>query len=186
MCLTIELYCAPGMTGIARSLFHAFFWPRVRYNRAIKRFASTVPPGSRVLEFGSGKEVNGRYTYSAARYFPHCDFFMTDIVPDFGHPVVDITAPGFDSEFDVAIASSVLEHVYDFDAAVVGLLKVLRPGGVARIRVPFIFPLHDEPYDYWRFTEHALRKMLSSFSSVSIEAEGARRAPFGYTARAVK
>lgn len=174
------------MSPLARSLWHALLWPRVRHNRAMRRFASTVPAGSRVIEFGSGKAVKGKFTYSAAEFFPHCDFLRSDVVPEYGHTVVDITSPRFENEFDVALASSVLEHVYDFQAAVAGLHQVLRPGGVARIRVPFLFPLHDEPGDYWRFTEHALRRMLADFSSVSVEADGARRAPFGYVARAIK
>ena len=174
------------MAGIARTLYHVMFWPRVRHNRAIRKFAATVPPGSRVLEFGSGRATKGEYNYSAAEYFIHCDFVQSDVAPEFGHRVVDITAPGFEDEFDVAIVSSVLEHVYDFDAAVTGLGQVLKPGGIARIKVPFLFPLHDEPGDYWRFTEHALRRILAGFSSVDIQADGPRKAPFGYVVIAVK
>jgi hypothetical protein len=37
---------------------------------------------------------------------------------------------------------------------------VLRPGGVLLLTVPFLARLHEEPHDYFRYTEHALRATL--------------------------
>lgn len=169
-----------------RALYHLFFWPRVRHDRAMKTFASKIPSGARVLEVGSGKPVGGRYPYSAARYFEHCDFLLSDVEPRFGHRVLDISDPPLDESFDVVIASSVLEHVYEYEAAIAGIRSLLREGGLARIRVPFLFPLHDEPNDYWRFTQHALLRMFDDFRIVKIKHEGFRRAPLGYVALVTK
>jgi SAM-dependent methyltransferase len=171
---------------LARFIYHMLLWPRFRHNRAMRKFAKTVPEGSRVLEFGSGKQVRGGYPFSAAKYFSHCDFVQSDVVSHFGHQIIDITDPGVVEVFDVVLASSVLEHVYDFQAAIDGIWRALRPGGIARIRVPFLFPLHDEPLDFWRFTEHSLARMLGRFRDVSLRSDGLRRVPFGYVAIATK
>lgn len=37
-----------------------------------------------------------------------------------------------------------------------------------------MYPLHDEPHDYRRFTEHALRRLLKAFKEVRIEHKGPR------------
>lgn len=50
----------------------------------------------------------------------------------------------------------------------------------------FFYPLHDEPHDYWRFTEHALRMLLADFSEVRIDCSGPRKAPVFYFATAIK
>lgn len=171
---------------IGRIGAHLLFQPRLRQNRAVRRFASGVPTGSRLLEFGSGKPVGGRYPYSASRFFPHCEVTMSDVNPKFGHAVVDITNPPFEAEFDCALAASVLEHVTDPEAAVAGVHRVLRPGGVAGIAFPFFYPLHDEPHDYWRFTEHTLRMLLADFSEVRIDCSGPRKAPVFYFATVIK
>src|SRR5690606_14411887 len=178
------------MSGLANQIgrigTHLLFQPRLRQNRAVRRFASEVPTGSRVLEFGSGKPVGRRYAYSAARFFPHCNVTTSDIMAEYGHAVVDITNPPFEAEFDCALAASVIEHVSDPQAAVAGIHRVLRPGGIAGIAVPFFYPLHDEPHDYWRFTEHALRMRLADCSEVRIDCWGPRKGRVCYCATAIK
>jgi ubiquinone/menaquinone biosynthesis C-methylase UbiE len=42
------------------------------------------------------------------------------------------------------------------------MYRVLRPDGVALITESLFDPLHDEPYDFWRFTEHSMRKLAES------------------------
>ena len=79
-----------------------------------------------------------------------------------------------------------LEHVYNFEAAVDRIHRALKPGGRAVIVVPVFYPYHDEPYDYWRFTEHALRRLLAAFSSLDLRWRGLRQAPFAYFALATK
>ncbi len=63
---------------------------------------------------------------------------------------VDLSAPGVDvhcditsldfadNEFDVVVCSHVLEHVRDDRRAMAELHRVLRPGGVAYIQVPYV------------------------------------------------
>jgi SAM-dependent methyltransferase len=60
--------------------------------------------------------------------------------------------------FDLILCTEVLEHVLDWPAAWNNLGRLLAPGGRLIITCPFIYPLHEEPYDFWRPTPHALRR----------------------------
>jgi SAM-dependent methyltransferase len=143
--------------------------------------------GKTVLEIGSGKAVDGKYSYSTEHLFVGCkEFIKTDINPNFGHMVLDITKMKQKNSYDIILCLNVLEHVYDFQLAVNNMEKALKKDGILVIAVPFTFPLHDEPIDFWRFTEHSLRKILSNFQNVDITPYRSRRWPTAYFVTAVK
>jgi SAM-dependent methyltransferase len=170
----------PLLNAVARRGFQVLFRSRRALRREVAAFAAPLR-GARVLELGSGKPVKGRYSYSCADLVPASnEVVMSDLDPSFGHLVVDVTGMDFDQEFDAIICSNVLEHVYDGANAVERLRRALKPGGQLFVSVPFMFPLHDEPHDYWRYTEHALRRLLGGFSEVRIRHRGLRRAPLAY------
>jgi 2-polyprenyl-3-methyl-5-hydroxy-6-metoxy-1,4-benzoquinol methylase len=60
--------------------------------------------------------------------------------------------------FDLLVLTEVLEHVPDWAMAFQNLAALLKPDGHCIVTTPFIYMLHEEPHDYWRATEHALRK----------------------------
>jgi hypothetical protein len=33
---------------------------------------------------------------------------------------------------------------------------------------PFLFPLHDVPYDFFRYTEYSLKRLLHGYSTVHV------------------
>lgn len=59
--------------------------------------------------------------------------------------------------FDLVLCTEVLEHVLDWPRAWENLSRLLAPGGRLVITCPHVYPLHEEPYDFWRPTLHALR-----------------------------
>ncbi|MBX3406816.1 MAG: class I SAM-dependent methyltransferase [Phycisphaeraceae bacterium] len=59
--------------------------------------------------------------------------------------------------FDLVLCTEVLEHVLDWSRAWTNLSRLLAPGGRLIITCPHVYPLHEEPYDFWRPTMHALR-----------------------------
>jgi SAM-dependent methyltransferase len=143
--------------------------------------------GARVLEIGSGRRDLGEDAYTLRGAFPDAgEFVQSDSNPDFGHMVLDITTMTLDQEFDVVLCMNVLEHVYDIERAVENLRKALRPGGRLVVATPFLYPYHDEPIDFWRFTEHSMRTLLRDFSTVEVRHKGMRRFPLGLLAVATR
>jgi SAM-dependent methyltransferase len=59
--------------------------------------------------------------------------------------------------FDLLILTEVLEHVPDWESAFSNISRLLKVGGHCVITSPFFYMLHEEPYDFWRPTDHAIR-----------------------------
>jgi SAM-dependent methyltransferase len=74
---------------------------------------------------------------------------------------IDRMAPVPDATYDTVLCSEVLEHVPDPFAGLREIRRVLKPGGVLLLSVPFLARLHEEPHDYFRYTEHGLRQTLA-------------------------
>jgi len=70
-----------------------------------------------------------------------------------------VRLPFDDGSFHTVLSLQVLEHTPEPDALVAEMGRVLRDDGVLVMAVPFSFRLHEEPYDYYRFTPHMLREL---------------------------
>ncbi|MEA2273499.1 MAG: hypothetical protein QOI98_2207 [Solirubrobacteraceae bacterium] len=87
-----------------------------------------------------------------------------------------------DAAFDCFICTQTLSYTLDVDAALANAARVLKPGGVLLATVPGISQQYAagvkerEFPDLWRFTSHALRRVLERhFESVTLEAHGTVR-----------
>ncbi len=168
------------MKYLYRKFAHLIFRTRSYGNNAIKTFAKGVE-NKKILEIGSGEKVKGKYPYSTKQFFDSSnDFIQSDINSTFGHSVIDVTEMKYQKEFDIIICMNVLEHVFDFQKAISNIYNALKETGTAIIYVPAVYPLHNEPDDYWRFTEHSLKKLMAGFRKVTIANSGIRQFPFAY------
>ena len=78
------------------------------------------------------------------------------------------TLPFIDNCFDVISLMEVLEHIHNPQKALNEIYRVLKPEGLLIFSVPFIFPLHDRPDDYFRFTKYGLTHLLSKYYQVEV------------------
>lgn len=83
----------------------------------------------------------------------------------------------FEAEtFDFVIATEFLEHYFDTSSILKEIQRVLKPGGTFFFTVPNVWPLHEVPYDYHRFTPYALSEhfKIANFSKSDIKFLGGR------------
>ena len=59
--------------------------------------------------------------------------------------------------YDLILCSEVLEHMAEWDNVFANFYQLLAPSGHIILTCPHFFPLHDEPYDFWRPTHYAIR-----------------------------
>jgi SAM-dependent methyltransferase len=83
------------------------------------------------------------------------------------NPLLDQTAdlceelPFAPASFDTVLMTDVLEHLPEPLPVIHHVAAVLRTGGKLILGVPFFYWLHEEPHDYYRYTEHALRRFCA-------------------------
>ncbi len=85
-----------------------------------------------------------------------------------------VTIPLEDNSIDCAIATEVFEHCPDINQTLTEIFRVLKPNGMLFFTVPFLWPLHDVPYDEYRYTPYSLKRHLekANFRKIEIEAMG--------------
>lgn len=73
-----------------------------------------------------------------------------------------VTIPLDDASIDSVLSTQTLEHVPNPEVVVSEWARVLRPGGHLLVSVPFMWPEHEMPYDFQRYTTNGLRNILQS------------------------
>ena len=95
--------------------------------------------------------------------------------PDY---LLDISDPKLtdviSERFDQIICMEVLEHVPNYELALSNIYKLLNENGVFVASTPWIIPLHDQPYDFHRFTWFEVKRILqkNNFVEILIECRG--------------
>ena len=125
-----------------------------------------------MLSVGSGGEVEKEIRLNLAPR--HVSLVTSDIDPGRNPAVVDdLSRSAFaENSFDYVFVIEVFEHIQDPFKASQELMRILRPGGCALITTPFIFMIHDAPYDFYRFTEYGLRRLLMNYADVEVHSRG--------------
>ena len=80
--------------------------------------------------------------------------------------------PFKDSSFSSVLCTELLEHILRPGKVVSEIHRILRPGGILIVTVPFLYPLHRDPRDFHRFTEDGLRALLHDFWILKVLPQG--------------
>jgi SAM-dependent methyltransferase len=81
-----------------------------------------------------------------------------------------LSLPFAGKAFDTVVSFQVLEHVPDPQTAVNESYRVLKRGGKILLTTNFMWGIHEEPHDYFRFTRYALTLLFdkAGFEQVSV------------------
>jgi SAM-dependent methyltransferase len=89
-----------------------------------------------------------------------------DHVPSERNPqAVDVIAGAYeiplpDRHADTLLLTSVLEHLEEPERGLAEAFRLLRPGGHVILTAPFIWPIHEAPRDFFRYSPYGLRHLL--------------------------
>lgn len=149
-------------------------WQANRHQRQSLKVTEAIR-NSHILDIGSG---NADYHNNLSSDNTLVTLDYPDTNERYRHcPVIYGTAnalPFTDNRFDYTFLLEVLEHI-ELDREAVGeAFRVLKPGGRLIISVPFLYPSHDIPYDFRRYTAYGLKSILvqAGFSVISCRSKG--------------
>ena len=82
--------------------------------------------------------------------------------------------PVANNSFDTALMLAVIEHLDKPKEALDECFRILKKDGILIMTIPFMYPIHDAPYDFYRYTPFAIDKMLkkSGFKIIKLYAQG--------------
>jgi SAM-dependent methyltransferase len=72
------------------------------------------------------------------------------------------TFPFPDHSFDGVLCSQVFEHIFTPTEFLAEVHRVLRPGGILVLTVPFVWDEHEQPQDFARYSSFGIQAVLES------------------------
>lgn len=134
---------------------------------AVSNFAKSLENGSKIVDLGCGLQPY-RSFFSKAQYIgldveasgrkasdKSADIYFNGII-----------IPLESASVDAILCTEVLEHAIEPEELVKEMFRILRPGGRLCVTVPFIWGLHELPYDFRRFTSIGLANLFTGHGFV--------------------
>lgn len=124
-------------------------------------FAALIPSEALVLDAGSG-HAPYKSLFRHARY-ESADFEKIDKIYAPSTYVCDLkNIPVEDCRFDFIIFNQVMEHLPEPQLVLVELHRVLKGNGKIIYTGPLFYEEHEQPYDFYRYTQFGLRHLFES------------------------
>jgi SAM-dependent methyltransferase len=169
---------------LKKRLGRSFLHPRHIAQEELRQFVLAEGPGlrGRLLDIGCGKKPY-------AEYFTAVEAHVGVDVPSTMHGLESVEAvatalalPFQDSSFDSVVCTEVLEHTPDPLAALREMWRVSTADATLLVTVPLSEQLHEEPFDFYRFTKYGLEHLLriSGWRIVRCSARGGAWLELGY------
>lgn len=78
--------------------------------------------------------------------------------------------------FNTVFCTQVMEHVFDHGKLLSECHRVLKSDGYLVLTVPFCWELHEEPFDFFRFSKHGLQQLFedAGFTDITIKPNGGK------------
>jgi SAM-dependent methyltransferase len=119
----------------------------------------------RLIDVGAGSSKYKDIFMPYISEYKACDSFEAPHIDK----VVDAHDLSYDDEeFDTVICTMVLEHVQKPWVVASELQRVLRSGGHCIVGAPFMFPYHQDPEDYFRFSTAGMASLFDQCEIVRV------------------
>lgn len=134
---------------------------RHRLRQENAAFAALIPDDALVLDAGSG-DAPYKSLFEHARY-ESADFEQVDKAYAASTYVCDLQRiPVEDDRFDFIVFNQVMEHLPEPKLVLAELHRILKPGGKMIYTGPLFYEEHEQPYDFYRYTQFGLRHLLTA------------------------
>jgi len=138
---------------------------------AIRTLSSNFQSGI-LLDVGCGNRP-----YQA--WFSNVNTYIGMDITATAHSNVDVVAsslylPFANQSIDLVICTQVIEHVEEPSQMLLEVNRVLKNDGLLMLSAPMYWRLHEEPYDFYRYTKHGLSYLLkkNGFDLVELIQQG--------------
>lgn len=145
----------------------------------VKICSKNLPISEPIYEFGS-LQVHDQDGFADLRpFFPNKQYIGADIRNGSGVDVIlNLHQVSLSSEsVGTVLILDTLEHVEFPRKAVEESYRILKPNGILIMSSVMNFPIHNFPYDYWRFTPECFRSLLKPFNLSVVESVGTQTFP---------
>lgn len=164
-------FIRPWLTPFTMDIYFARRTILREVEKISKLFSGTV------LDVGCGQMPYREIILSSARVerYIGLDLVNNDIYQNKPDLTWDgTTIPLAENAVDCVLTTEVFEHCPDPEATMKEIFRVLRPDGLLFFTVPFLWPLHDVPYDQYRYTPFSLKRHLANagFHKIHMQSMG--------------
>jgi SAM-dependent methyltransferase len=128
-----------------------------------------------VFDIGCGNKPYNKLFDGLIQSYKGCDIVQSSLNK------VDIiceatSIPLEDQLFDTIITTQVMEHLDNPEQMLKEANRLLKNGGHLIISIPFCWELHEEPYDFFRYSKYGLKALLerNGFETIIIKANGGK------------
>lgn len=122
-----------------------------------------------VLDIGAGRDLFRRSTNGRITQWISMDYDLRSKSIDIQGDAISL--PFCNDAFSSVLCADVLEHLKNPGQAVRDIWRILESGGIIIVSAPFFLNLHEEPYDFFRFSKFGLQELFkqNGFEILSIE-----------------
>lgn len=160
------------------SLRHPLFLQFYYLINDIKKYLQGIAVNSVVVDVGCGTKPYAVFVDESVKYI--------GVDVDSANEQVDIVSSAYsialDSGYaDYVVSFQVLEHLEEPALMLKEAYRLLKPGGEICLTFPMSEHLHEEPYDYFRYTEYGISHLLKAagFININIKRQGTIYANIG-------
>lgn len=141
--------------------FHRFLTKKYHINLVLKEIIKLSH--GKVLDIGCGEKPFYKYVKQNVDQYIGLDH------PDTPHSKenIDVFSTAysipFESDyFDIAILTQVIEHLEEPQKAFQEINRALKNNGILIVAWPFLFPIHEAPRDFYRYTSYGMKYIAES------------------------